>query len=367
MKLNQLWFKIKEFKKAKESNKIPPVLLILLFVAVVVVALSSFPIRNVNATYTQNGDFQIVLTVERNYYYTDETVKIGMRLQNLSKQIQLVKFSGGCQATYQIYTLDDELVFPRYAEETPCNNNGYEEFLIAPNQAKNYYFEINGAILPEGKYKVVGLFQGFGNTESILLDISKRPDLRANEGELCSGLTGLSCKAGLSCKHEGGFTDGAGICMGENSFEPKNSCNNGVDNCFKDTKNHYAEKVIEKFIQKNRVSGFDDNYFRPDDYITVSDFTKLVSSINNEMVVIETTDPFVQRDTAIAVLYQSFISKSEPKVLDGYPFQDIGNSQYRNYISKAYNMGLLNSADYFFPKNYLTRADALILIDRFEN
>ncbi|NLM58360.1 MAG: S-layer homology domain-containing protein [Clostridium sp.] len=48
---------------------------------------------------------------------------------------------------------------------------------------------------------------------------------------------------------------------------------------FPDIKNHWCKDVIEKFVSKKWVAGYDDGLFRPDNYVTRAEFTAMVSNI----------------------------------------------------------------------------------------
>lgn len=334
--------------------------------------LSMIPLSS--AVIVRGGEFKINLMLSERVIYEGKPFSVVMELSNISSQVQLVDFEGVCQATFNIVDSSGEVMYPRSAEETPCNNTGYEKFLIYPSQEKTYRFQVANTeelpLLSKGMYYVQGQVHGFGQTNKMSLEIIEKPDFFAKEFELCEGLTGSVCGPGLACKHRGGFEDGAGICLRvEDQFSPVDKCVSGIGGCFKDTKDHPQEEIIDKYALLDRVSGFDDGTFRPNAPMTVQGFESLVSKVTGKSVDIVTNDLYVHRDTAVTVLYKAYISNKKPRSLTGSPFIDINNSKHKEYIDASYKAGLLsgNTSNRFYPFNDLTRAHALALIEKFEN
>jgi hypothetical protein len=327
-----------------------------------------------NAVIVKGGEFNINLILSERVIYEGKPFQVIMELGNISSQVQLVNFEGACQATFNIVDESGEVVYPRSAEETPCNNTGYEKFLIYPSQKKTYKFVLanteSSPLLRAGKYYIEGTVEGFGSTNKMSLEVIKKPDFFAKEFELCEGLTGSVCGQGLACKHRGGFGDGAGICLAvENNFSPVDKCMSGIGGCFNDIKDHPQEELIDKYALLDRISGFDDGTFRPDEPMTVEGFKSLVSKLSGKQINIVTNDAYIHRDTAVAVLYKVYLNNKKPRSLVGSPFIDINNSKQKDFIDSSYNSGLLsgNTSNKFYPFNNLSRAHALALIEKFEN
>ena len=180
--------------------------------SIVTALISNVPLT-AKANFVKNGDFRLGIAVSEQAFYAGDTLNATLQLTNSSEKIKFISFKGGCQATFKIVDANGGVVFPRYAEETPCNNVGFQDFLIYPEQTKNYYFTFNSSVLAPGNYKIAGFVDGFGATDSISLQVYIKPDFAAKEWELCEGLTGRTCGTGLTCKFRGGFEFGAGICM----------------------------------------------------------------------------------------------------------------------------------------------------------
>jgi hypothetical protein len=117
-----------------------------------------------------------------------------------------------------------------------------------------------------------------------------------------------------------------------------------------------------------RVSGFEDGNFRPDEAIRRSDFYILASRISGNPIKNPANEEFINRDEALAILYHLFIRDEEPRKLSDSPFSDGIYSKYTNYITAAYELGVIhiNEERRFYPNEQLTRAHALVLIERFE-
>lgn len=334
--------------------------------------LSMIPLSS--AVIVKGGEFKINLMLSERVIYEGKPFNVIMQLGNISSQVQLVDFEGACQATFNIVDIHGEVVYPRSAEETPCNNTGYEKFLIYPSQEKTYRFNVANTeelpLLKKGMYYVQGEVTGFGITNKMSLEIVEKPNFFAKEFDLCEGLTGSVCGPGLACKHRGGFEDGAGICLAiDDQFSPVDKCISGIGGCFKDIKGHPQEELIDKYALLDRVSGFEDGTFRPDAPITVSGFESLVEKVSGKKVDIMTSDMYVHRDTAVTVLYKVYVQNKKPRSLMGSPFVDINNSKHKDYIDAAYNLGLLsgNTSNRFYPFNNLSRAHTVALIEKFEN
>ena len=55
-----------------------------------------------------------------------------------------------------------------------------------------------------------------------------------------------------------------------------------VKQSFSDVKNHWGQSVIEKFLAKGWIVGYDDGLFRPDRFVTRAEFTAMVVNIFKE-------------------------------------------------------------------------------------
>lgn len=365
--------KIKLLKIGKVRVSIAFLLSIL--VVGLILFLSTVSIADADANYIKNGDFKIGMAVSSTRMFEGDNFNLTLFLTNTSKQTQFVAFQGACQATYQIRDLNGKVVLPVNLEQTPCNNTGYEEFLIYPGQVKRYYFSVVNRpgvspILPVGKYQIIGTIEGFGQTDLRNIEVLPRPKVNVKEGELCEGLTGRKCEQGLECRFRGGFPGGSGMCFKPDSdFKPVNRCRNGLNNCFNDVVDHANALTIERFVEMGRVSGFSDGNFRPDDPIIRADFYILSSRISGMPISRPSEETYINRDEALSVLYHLFVRDESPRKLSDSPFLDAKDSKYENYITAAYQLGVVNLNDErrFYPNEKLTRAHALVMIERFEN
>lgn len=362
-------------KQARRKPSAHPSLIGLFWViaflsALMVTLLSLVPI--VKSSSYEPGDFGVAIALGERSVYKGSTIQLVVTLANNSNDLQIVDLNGACQATYSIYDLKDNKVFPRVSEEIPCNNSGFETFYIYPTQKKYYQFELGGRILPVGKYKAVGQIDGMGASSAVTFEVIEKPNFFAQEGELCEGATGRICdaNAGLSCQFVSGFPLGAGLCLPKyNSFTPQDKCKNGVQNCFNDINDHPNKSIIDKYAITGKLGAFGTGDFRPDEQIEIDTFAKVVSEFTGKNIVINSKDKYIQRDTAVEVLYRAYIDSNPPTRSLSCPFTDLEGNPKKAYVFAAYKKGLLsdNPENKFYPNQYLTRAHALVLIDRFEN
>ncbi len=56
---------------------------------------------------------------------------------------------------------------------------------------------------------------------------------------------------------------------------------------FPDIKGHWGSSVIEKFLAKGWIVGYDDGLFRPDKFVTRAEFTAMVVNIFKEKKQVE--------------------------------------------------------------------------------
>lgn len=352
--------KLKSFRLSKKSLGI-----IVSAIFAAVLFLSIIPLSN--AVFVRGGDFRITMSAPDNPVTEGDRARFVVFLINNTNIGQVIDFTGSCQATLKIVDQNGSTVYPALGDEFPCNNTSYEKFIMAPGQQKKYQFNIEEVDLDPGNYYVIGSVYSFGTTNPLAFTVLKKPILGVDEFELCDGVTGQMCKVGLVCAHRGGFTGGAGICLEESkNFEPVNRCNSGRGKCFADTVGHPQEKLIEEYGLSGYLDGDGDN-FNPDGTIRRDEFVRMVENVSGVRVDIASGSNTISRGEAIKILYTVFISEKEPRNLGGSPFTDILNSPYFNYIDEAYEMGLISSSreNLFRPNDQLTRAHAVLLIDRF--
>jgi len=343
--------------------------LIAILASVTILYLTAVPLAN--AVFYKDNTFSVNAALGQRSYYDGDNFEMVVVLKNESSDLQLVNFTGACQATFTIYDLNNRQVYPRVAEEKPCNNTGYERFLIYSTQEKLYQFNLDGQILKEGKYKAVGYIDGFGTSDSIKFEVLERPNFFAQEGDLCEGATGRMCDVnnGLSCQHIGGFPFGAGLCMPKyDNFIPQDNCSNKYNNCFADVDVHPNKDLIMSYSDQGKLAVFGTQKFRPDDPIEIPVFEKFVSDESHKNIEIIAESNYIERDTAIEVLYKAFVENKDYSTRTlTCPFVDVSENPKKDYIIFAYQNGLLadNPLNRFFPNRYLSRIETLILVDRF--
>lgn len=366
--------KLKLFKIGK--LRVPFTFVAIILAAIVIFMLSTFSINDVDAVFVRDGEFQLGIVSSSNVMFEGDNLNVTLFLVNSTKQNKLISFKGSCQATFSIINAETkQTVWPNSPENTPCDNSGFEEFIMSPAQQKNYYFSVNNKpgqapILPVGKYEITGVIDGFGTTETRTLEVLKRPITTVGEGQLCQGLTGKTCNSGLECKYEGGFPSGAGMCMqADDDFKPVNECVTSANNCFKDISDNANSESIKKFATMKRIQVDATGEFKPNEAIKRSEFYKLILDISEVKVTLKTDQEFIERDEAIAILYRIFVENKVPETLEVNPFVDCEESDYQPYIALAYKLGVLNLNEErkVYPNYFLNRGDAISYLDKFES
>lgn len=174
----------------------------------------------------------------------------------------------------------------------------------------------------------------------------------------------------------------------------------GHDIKFKDTYKHWAYSQINSMVRKGVISGYNDNTFRPDNYITVREFLVMLSKvdpmkkrlnkgdltvysseydwafceINNifsKISYIDVSksglnyklDKFISREEVAFLIakYNDMVNKGNNK-----SFKDIYNSKFKEQIDIAVSNGYIKGYKdgTFRPYNGITRAEAVTLLYR---
>lgn len=105
---------------------------------------------------------------------------------------------------------------------------------------------------------------------------------------------------------------------------------------FSDTENHWAREYINALADKNAVSGYSDNSFKPDNYVTRAEFIKMA---------VELFDINGETDEV---------------------FSDVAeDAWYKPYVGRAVGAGAVKGYNGSFkPDEYITRQDAAVILDR---
>lgn len=106
---------------------------------------------------------------------------------------------------------------------------------------------------------------------------------------------------------------------------------------FGDISGHYSEECIISLANKNIISGYEDNTFRPDSFVTRAEFSKIIA------------------------LAMELNSDGESK-----EFADVStNDWFCESVGVMSALGIINGYDgNFYPHNYLTRQDAAVIAVR---
>src|SRR5690554_5061122 len=63
-----------------------------------------------------------------------------------------------------------------------------------------------------------------------------------------------------------------------------------VKQSFSDIESHWCQDVIEKFVSKKWIAGYEDGFFRPDRHVTRAEFTAMVVNIFKDDADLEETN-----------------------------------------------------------------------------
>ena len=141
---------------------------------------------------------------------------------------------------------------------------------------------------------------------------------------------------------------------------------------------HWAYKNVAQLAIKGLISGYNDLSFKPNNPIIESDMLKIfkISLITKNtstlllksMPLSKNSRSRITRSTTIDLLYQLLKSSKKIQALNNTPmkFKDLrpGTTTY-NKVKILTSMGIIdNKNSYFRPYEYLTRAEAIVLLDR---
>lgn len=105
-----------------------------------------------------------------------------------------------------------------------------------------------------------------------------------------------------------------------------------------DISGHWAEGVISKWLDAEKINGYEDGTFKPDNLVTRAEFVTILSNV---------------------------VSDNGMNEEEVQPFKDVepGEWFYDN-VTRMLQAGIVSEADYFYPNDYITREDAMTMIGR---
>lgn len=113
-------------------------------------------------------------------------------------------------------------------------------------------------------------------------------------------------------------------------------------------KNYWAYESIVKMAKKGIINGFNDGTFKPEDYITRAEFSKLLFGIGGF------------RDMDLDSDYEN-------KNLSDIEFSDVSTDDwFYKEVGTLAKIGIINGSDgLFFPNDNISRQDAALMVKRF--
>lgn len=163
---------------------------------------------------------------------------------------------------------------------------------------------------------------------------------------------------------------------------------------FPDCRGHWAEQTIIECTNKNYLDGYDDGTFHPDAPVTAAEFAKIYSAWKSKFYTVNYgywAMPFIRdmiddgifedgdyrdygtymtREACAKAIVRSLKGEYFPSNLDAFTeyisdYEDV-DEKYAEYVLKSYISGIITgySDGSYKPKEYVTRAEILTLIDR---
>ncbi len=159
---------------------------------------------------------------------------------------------------------------------------------------------------------------------------------------------------------------------------------------FKDIEKHWAKETIKRFVTNKIVNGYEDNTFKPDNNITYTEFLKMIvvagkydlvregnsiwpdfyinTAKENNLIAdehIQNYESLITRKQACEII-ANFIGVSEVKTVRN-KFKDLSGDS--DEILKLVGLGVIDGYKdkTFRGENYLTRAEAITIVDRAMN
>ena len=172
--------------------------------------------------------------------------------------------------------------------------------------------------------------------ESLSSLASKFNNLKEETNTPVTNIPGLNPSPGNNTSVGGSFSTGGGTAYVDPNPAPVNPpVQSGAS--FSDVpSDHWALQSVELLKEKGWITGYENGEFRPDNFITRAEFTKLILTV------------FAIKEGGEAA------------------FSDVSeNAWYAPFVAIAQANGIINGTDgYFFPENNLTRQDAAVIICR---
>lgn len=105
-----------------------------------------------------------------------------------------------------------------------------------------------------------------------------------------------------------------------------------------DIQGHWAEKIIAKWMDAEKISGYPDGTFQPDNSVTRAEFTQILYNI---------------------------LPKNQVTNESEHTFTDVSeNDWFYTSVMQLMKLGVVAEAEQFHPESYITRQDAMTMIGR---
>jgi hypothetical protein len=361
-------------------------------VAILFAAILSFLGTATISNAASSAEFSLI-TDKLGYDY-GEQITFSLRAVNTGLDNLTLAFPSACQADYIIDDLaKTELVCAQVLTEV----------VIKPGESHDWTFtnkpgQGDDPILMPGTHNIRAVLIGYPSataSQSITVDYAN-----SGEGQYCGGIAEILCPTGLTCQADQTF---GGYCHDTTLPAPaKGQLSTESSSKFKDVSaSHWASVYINLLADKGLIQGYADDTFRPDNYVTRAELTKMsltgagieptagldgsfgdldewqkswVYTAQNLNIVkgynprqFDPNRP-ITRAEALKIMLLAFNTKQtdiDAAALLTIPFTDVpADSWFRGYVAYGYGKGILQGYQNktFLPGNFITRGEAAKII-----
>jgi len=313
------------------------------------------------------GGSDFFTTIQKSFFYQDESVNIALKYKNTNRDMQIVSFRSECHSSFRIYNDKMQQVYPLSRDEVKCVNFSKKFVALAPNQNLVFRLSVDADMLPTGKYFIQGLVSGFRPGQLVGFEVLKKPIIDSDLGKPCGTAVNKACGFGLTCSYENSSIVNLGVCVnsGTNLATSGVAQRNSVPVLSANVNSIDKLQINQKF-DNLQVSKLDNLEYFSSDPLSVTEFKELVFNKTFQKIDVADSQNLLTKQLAAYVLYFYLYSKKTPMSLSGMFFLDTIGSKYVDYIDACASLGVISMKDkYFYPYDLVTRGEVVSMIDKF--
>ena len=320
------------------------------------------------------GGNEFFSTIQKSFYYRDETINIALKYKNTDAQMRIVKFGSKCHSSFRIYDQEMKQVYPLFRDEVKCVNFNKDFVGLAPSQNLVFRLSLEADKLAKGKYFIQGLVSGFRPGQLVKFEVLDRPKTTSGEGESCGKAINKGCDFGLRCNFDNSQVINLGVCTPINS-----QLSTGLSQRVLSTGSNSGSslglsaniKSLDKLGGSQKFSNtqlldIDKVEYFANDPLSASEFKQIVFNKTFQKLDLADSNSLLTKQQAVYLLYYYLYSQRYPRSLNGLFFLDTVGAKYTDYIDAAASLGVINMSEkYFYPYDLVTRGEVLKMIDKF--